>query len=737
VDGAEELLRAVRLTWASLWHPAPRSYRRFRGIPEHDVAMAVIVMRMVDASLSGVAFTSDPGGEPASMRIEVVHGLAEKLVSGRVTPRAFVVSRTPPRSRVGGPEVLDSVADLAMQVEEMSGGEPQDVEWASDESVTWLVQARPITVLPVDTEAEGDGFDTPLAAGDVTTTAGIAEMLPGPMPPLVWEVDRLLLEEAFRRLFFALGALPADLDEGLLRRVRGRAGLNLAALQAIAATLPGGSPDEVERQYFGVGSGPDDAQRTDVQRTEPDSHRGPSLRRLRHDLRVLRVRREATLEGEVVIAATEELLARRPHLAEHSVDAVLDYRARLLDLGGRGMEAEVAVASCAVASYRQLETLLSRHLGSGAAERWAQALTARAGAESVRQRRDRLPEVPASLRDVVTDTVDWAEAEARLRSSEGGRAFLAELDAAWQVAGSAALFAGPTWAESPQLAWSWLRSTTSTPAPAAPDGTLAAEELLDACISELQSTRGWRTRRILTGQVVDMRASLVRRSVGESVELLSRRERVKAAVLALGGEVRRTHLELGRRLARRGLLEVAPDVDHLTGGELRQALAGRAPSLEVVARRRRWLERTAATGALPQVFTGPPPRPRAVVHAGSRFTGWGASPGTWTGRVRVVDDPATAELRRGDVLVARSTDASWAPLFLVAGAVVVQEGGPLSHASIVARELRLPAVLNVPEVVDQLRPAQGRLLTVDGSAGTLVLHPRDASRDPVEAVAAP
>jgi rifampicin phosphotransferase len=201
-------------------------------------------------------------------------------------------------------------------------------------------------------------------------------------------------------------------------------------------------------------------------------------------------------------------------------------------------------------------------------------------------------------------------------------------------------------------------------------------------------------------------------------------------VLALGGEVRRVHLGLGTSLAEDMRLEVAEDVDYLASSELRQALSGHGPSLEIVARRRRWLERMAATGGLPQVFTGSPPPARAQAHAGSRFTGWGASPGSWTGRVRVVRSPEAADLQRGDVLVARSTDASWGPLFVTAGAVVVEEGGPLSHASILARELRLPAVLNLPGVVDQLHRAQGRLVTVDGTAGTVVLHPPDDSAAP-------
>ena len=82
--------------------------------------------------------------------------------------------------------------------------------------------------------------------------------------------------------------------------------------------------------------------------------------------------------------------------------------------------------------------------------------------------------------------------------------------------------------------------------------------------------------------------------------------------------------------------------------------------------------------------------------------------------------------QRGDVLVARSTEASWSPLFLRATAIVVEEGGPLSHAAIVARELGIPAVLNVPGVVARItadtEAAGGPVqVTVDGDQGVVVI----------------
>ncbi|WP_373872531.1 PEP-utilizing enzyme [Planobispora siamensis] len=71
------------------------------------------------------------------------------------------------------------------------------------------------------------------------------------------------------------------------------------------------------------------------------------------------------------------------------------------------------------------------------------------------------------------------------------------------------------------------------------------------------------------------------------------------------------------------------------------------------------------------------------------------------------------------MLVARATDSSWTPVFLRAGGIVVERGGPLSHAAVVARELGVPAVLNVPAATAAL---DGRLVTVDGDRGEVVIH---------------
>jgi pyruvate,water dikinase len=118
------------------------------------------------------------------------------------------------------------------------------------------------------------------------------------------------------------------------------------------------------------------------------------------------------------------------------------------------------------------------------------------------------------------------------------------------------------------------------------------------------------------------------------------------------------------------------------------------------------------------LFVGvPEPRPVEVPRGGRRLDGWAASAGRYTGTARFVSDGGE-RLEPGEILVAEATDASWSPLFLRAGAIVVDRGGPLSHAAILARELGIPAVLNVEGAS---RTLDGRRITVDGDAGIVVV----------------
>ncbi|AKT40599.1 PEP-utilizing enzyme [Chondromyces crocatus] len=197
---------------------------------------------------------------------------------------------------------------------------------------------------------------------------------------------------------------------------------------------------------------------------------------------------------------------------------------------------------------------------------------------------------------------------------------------------------------------------------------------------------------------------------------------------------RRVGLELGRRLAQRGLLERAEDVFQLTLAELvarQHAPLEDAPLKVLVAERE--AERARSSGVTPPPFLGVPrpilPMDCAIMRAGFKFNGGPMGPpsagdlrgmpgssGTVRGPVRIVRTQRDADsLRPNDILVAPFTLPSWTPYFASVAGVVTNIGGTLCHAAVVAREYGIPAVVGTQTATETLR--DGQLVEVDGDAG--------------------
>jgi pyruvate,water dikinase len=106
--------------------------------------------------------------------------------------------------------------------------------------------------------------------------------------------------------------------------------------------------------------------------------------------------------------------------------------------------------------------------------------------------------------------------------------------------------------------------------------------------------------------------------------------------------------------------------------------------------------------------------------------GIGASPGTVEGPVRVVHDPEDADVDDGEILVSATTDPSWAALMFISAGLIVDIGGTLSHAAVVARELGIPCVVNTKIGTRALRT--GDVCRINGSTGLVeILRRADQS----------
>jgi len=272
------------------------------------------------------------------------------------------------------------------------------------------------------------------------------------------------------------------------------------------------------------------------------------------------------------------------------------------------------------------------------------------------------------------------------------------------------------WSEEPAFALSQVRCMLAVPEADSPRANIAAAvERREAIEDELRQGLPAELRDAFDGQVALAQHFTRLRELSKSTWVLACRR------------ARTPFLALTRGLAEAEVVTSADDGRFLTYDEVDVVVHGGtlADARERVARRRRQAEE-AEHHRLPDNWVGEPDGERigAVDETARTLRGLGVSigDGPVTGAARIIPSAEAGydrDLEPGDVLVAPFTDAPWTPLFVTAGAVVVETGGVLSHAATVAREFGIPAVVMVKDATRIIR--DGDRVTVDAVAGTVTI----------------
>jgi pyruvate,water dikinase len=211
---------------------------------------------------------------------------------------------------------------------------------------------------------------------------------------------------------------------------------------------------------------------------------------------------------------------------------------------------------------------------------------------------------------------------------------------------------------------------------------------------------------------------VARRLVRVVRALLALREHPKFLLVRTLGVLREVIQEEAKDLQARGLLKDVEDAYFLELSELLRLLEGGGAVEDLVRCRREQHEHYRQLSP-----------PRILTSDGEQVAGWrqggalpagalagsAASAGVAEGPARVVLDPQTATLEKGEVLVAPGTDPGWTPLFLNAAGLVTEVGGLMTHGSVVAREYGIPAVVGIPGATRTIRT--GQHVRVNGDAG--------------------
>ena len=171
------LLDKVKHCWASLFTPRAIFYRFEKGLHETKISVAVVVQKMVNSEVSGIAFSVHPVTQDYNqLIIEAGFGLGEAIVSGTITPDSYVVEKQPRRiidknvnnqtkglyrkkeggnewnepkngntQKLNDQEILE-LTELVLKIEKHYGF-PCDIEWAREKGEFYITQSRPITTL--------------------------------------------------------------------------------------------------------------------------------------------------------------------------------------------------------------------------------------------------------------------------------------------------------------------------------------------------------------------------------------------------------------------------------------------------------------------------------------------------------------------------------------------------------------------------------------------------------------
>ncbi len=514
------------------------------------------------------------------------------------------------------------------------------------------------------------------------TTGNVADAFPGVFTTFTFSFVHEPMEIAMRRMFATLGVFTAeDLavsprpEEQFWNAFAGRAAANIDQFRRVAGLLPGTSATAIEQQLFGYVR-PETVDDNSVRRYPAILAKAPRA------ITTLPKRHDAMFADLRTWRLSS--LASVPNLDE----------AGCLDLIGN-------------AKHRfgrfMLEHLIVAFVSSGLADRLTE-LTVKAGLPGLESRL--LSGVGSDENEVANDL--WELAHGMLPLSMF-------LDRHGYHGPNEGQIDGVSWREDAGPVLTRLDDYRAIAAddPRAPRNRSAAQARLRA---EAAAELG-RTSRLVGAQV--------RLLVRLTARFLALREQGKAGYLLTFDVTKAACRRLGALLVERGVLTDPEDVFHLTHGELvdgLQDLPGGLSVAELVATRRAlFVERQDLR--LPQAWAGLPELTKVEAPSaqgspvGTVVTGLAASSGVAAGRARVVRDPATAEFDDGDILVCENTDPGWISLFLLAAAVVTDQGGMLSHGPIVTRELGLPCVCGTQD--GSRRIGDGQRVRVDGNVGTV------------------
>ena len=729
---------AIKDIWASLWHNRIVQYSIERIGHRAVPLMAVVIQPMLDALASGVAYSIHPvTGRSFHVAVNAVPGLAAPLVDGQVTPDQYIVEmdahRQPARirRRIIAPksqrlivtkeglrheaipessqaqsslsdEQLFELARRAKEIEQAFGC-PADIEWAIDSQMLWTLQARPITGVHPSTELTDDDCEW--------SRANFKETMPELPSPLGLSFLELFMKAHIVAPYRRLGCHVPD---GLTstRVFRGRPYLNVTLFHSLVAQLRG-DPYLLSEHMGG----------------EPIAV-APTVRPIGW-LAFIRAGILMLMEMRWAVANSDKWFAEMKSLAkqydpQHVAALSFQDTVRTLDeLAGRlqAHELTFGIAGGVAQCLQALNLLLPRWLGSDWRTLFNDALQGQGTVISAQQilRLAELAEL--ARREAVTErflsSEPWNPSE--FHAALKGTAFLHAFDGYVEDYGHRGLgesdVMSPRLADNPEAILAVLRLQVRASSPGREAILSRQEKTRTAALAEIKRRMG---RRLDRWAVFSW---LYRRLC----RFFALREANRHSLMYYSVATRNLLLRIGDHLVAQDLCDAREDIFFLTIEDRAELVAGGNRNWRALIRARQAeRERNGAVQVPDTIRDWETASQESAPHdhhdGTSRMSGLPISAGSVTGPIRLIRSLADwSKVTPGDIIVAPVIDPGMAPLFGIAGGLIIEMGGTLSHGAIIAREYGLPTVANVEGAMTRL--PEGRFVRLDAEAGTIQLEP--------------
>jgi phosphoenolpyruvate synthase/pyruvate phosphate dikinase len=722
--GSESVMSRIRDVWTSYYAGRAISYRQQQGIPHESGSMAVLIMELVDSEAGGVIFTRDPRDGTDQIIVNVALGLGEGVVSGVAQSDSFtldsrsleITSRNViDKERMVAPgmtgsirsepvpaakrsvaalsdEQILAVVKAAMTIKETAGGD-RDIEFAVDGDAVHILQSRPITTgakqetdFPVEWDSPEDE--------KLYWTAG-------KQPNLPLEIDyQMMASVAQKRSVDTVGQYMGRND--LRKLVNG---------YLFSAESPR-DPEETRarlfkhhlqgRRYL--------AKRTTFYREEIE----PVLLKNLREIELVRPDDDARIPDHITNLRSTMGLA-----ADHQND--LHWRGWAGFPRGKN---DIGVLFSKITGKPVIEasnlTLALDHMTARLTKRligiallvkndeWLTEVFAARNYESLFQRVN-------GKRPTVKRFRTRFQAMMKIWGRRNGIGY----GSAWKPT-------DPSWNMNPEI-------------PLDSIGSFVRQDLesLGRSHSELVQKRlsAIRTVRERIGRDKKVRREFEFELFRATRNVQTMENHNYLIEQRSFGEYRESINRAGMALTREGLIATPDDIFYLRLSQLDDAAEASDYSglrSQVIQAKYEDAENSKLTR--PDFLGTKPPQTekdgsgadeplRGLSKDGQTLHGEPSSAGSFTGTARVVITRTSRppDVKKGDILVTENTGPDWVPIFPLIGGLILDGGDNFQHASLISREYGIPCVIQSKEATKII--ADGQLVTVDGTAGTVTLNP--------------